>query len=325
VFLPGRHGITKDWYSYIDNQAYGPYPENLLRELIGRGQLTADTYVYNDSVEEAPKGWQRAEDTEIAALFLNDLQGTQPLFSLQNQETLSVSPEVPKKNAKKRRRRRRLSDEGEGQIFSSNNAYEPEMRQFNEETKSAKLSVMNIIIHIVGILACLLAATGSAVGLGPAARLVAGLVVGTGLSLGLAKGLYSEGAYQFYMILMVLMMLMMCMLIVPSWGIVLFVLSWIGKLNEDDKWNGVIFLELCALISPLIALISSYGYILTIIPVGGFTAGTVCLCFARINRSQKQIASGDKITLVLKIIFFTPISIISIISIIIALFGLLLP
>jgi tellurite resistance protein len=40
-----------------------------LRELINRGQLTADTYVYNDSPEDAPKGWQLARDTEIAALL----------------------------------------------------------------------------------------------------------------------------------------------------------------------------------------------------------------------------------------------------------------
>jgi hypothetical protein len=61
----------KDWHCYIDNQTYGPYPENLLRELIDRGQLTADTYVYNDSPEDAPKGWQRAGDTEIATLLFN--------------------------------------------------------------------------------------------------------------------------------------------------------------------------------------------------------------------------------------------------------------
>jgi hypothetical protein len=88
----------KNWHCYINNQTWGPYPENLLRELIDKGQLTADTLVYNDSPEEAPKGWQRAGDTEIAALFLNNSQGTQP--------------------------------------HSSNNAYEPGRCQFEEETKS---------------------------------------------------------------------------------------------------------------------------------------------------------------------------------------------
>jgi hypothetical protein len=62
----------KDWHCYINNQAYGPYTESLLRELIDRGQLTVDTFVYNDSPEEAPKGWQRAGDTEIARLLSNN-------------------------------------------------------------------------------------------------------------------------------------------------------------------------------------------------------------------------------------------------------------
>jgi hypothetical protein len=91
----------KDWYCYINNQTYGPYPENLLMELINRGQLTADTYVYNDSPEEAPKGWQRAGDTEIAALSLNNSQGTPPLPPIQNQVTTSVSQETPEENYEK--------------------------------------------------------------------------------------------------------------------------------------------------------------------------------------------------------------------------------
>jgi hypothetical protein len=126
--------VVKDWYCSINNQAYGPYPENILRELIDRGQLTVDTYVYNNSPEDAPKGWQRAGDTEIAALFRNNSQGTQPLLSIQNQGPTRVSTEALKENVENRHRR--FSGEGEAQTFSSNNAYEPGRRQFEEETRS---------------------------------------------------------------------------------------------------------------------------------------------------------------------------------------------
>jgi hypothetical protein len=133
----------KDWHCYINNQAYGPYPEDLLRELISRGQLTADTYVYNDSLEEAQKGWQRAIDTEIAALFLNNSQGTQHLPPIQNQGTTRVSPETLEENAENHQ----LADEGYVQTFSPNNAYEPVRHQFEKEPKSEKLSVVSIIVN----------------------------------------------------------------------------------------------------------------------------------------------------------------------------------
>jgi hypothetical protein len=99
----------KNWHCYIDSQAYGPYPENLLRELINRRQLTADTFVFNDSPEDASKGWQRAGDTEIAALFLNNSQWTQSIPTIQ-----------------------------------SGTAYEPGRHQSGEETKSEKPSLMRI-------------------------------------------------------------------------------------------------------------------------------------------------------------------------------------
>jgi hypothetical protein len=101
----------KNWHCYINNQACGPYPENLLRELIDRGQLTVGTYVYNDSPEDAPKGWQRAGDTEIAALFLNNPQRTLPLPPIQNTGTSRVSPAASQENAENRPRR--FSYEGE--------------------------------------------------------------------------------------------------------------------------------------------------------------------------------------------------------------------
>jgi hypothetical protein len=100
----GGCSVMKDWYCYIDNQTYGPYPENILRELIDRRQLTVDTYVYNDSPEEAPKGWQRAGDTEIAASFLNNSQGTPTLPPIPNTATPHVSTWASEENTENRPR-----------------------------------------------------------------------------------------------------------------------------------------------------------------------------------------------------------------------------
>jgi uncharacterized membrane protein len=109
----------KDWHCYINNQAYGPYPENLLRELISKGELTADTYVYNDSPEEASKGWQRAGDTEIAALFLNNSQGTQSPPPIQNQGTTRLSREAPEENVENSRHRPIEDNPGKGLNIAS--------------------------------------------------------------------------------------------------------------------------------------------------------------------------------------------------------------
>jgi hypothetical protein len=105
----------KDWHCYIDNQNYGQYPENILRELIDKGQLTVDTYVYNDSPEEATKGWQRAGDTEIAALFLNNPQGTPSLPPIQNTGTSRVFSAATQENAENRPRH--FSDKGQARVL----------------------------------------------------------------------------------------------------------------------------------------------------------------------------------------------------------------
>ncbi|MDR0653549.1 MAG: DUF4339 domain-containing protein [Synergistaceae bacterium] len=248
----------KDWYCYIDNQAYGPYPENLLRELIERGQLTADTYVYNDSPEEAPKEWQRAGDTEIAVLFLNNAQVTQSPTLIQNQWTARVSPEAPEENAENLRHG--FSDEGEAQTFSSNNAYEPGRRQFEEETKSEKLSVMGIVANIVGILACLLAAEGL--------NRFGGLVAA-----------FDGEDTPFYT----------AMLIISLSGIVLFVLSWIRKLSKIAKWVGVVLLAMCALI-----MLAAPQFPVTTQIFVSFIVGIVCLFFARIKQSQINFQYTDQ-------------------------------
>jgi hypothetical protein len=248
----------KDWYCYINNQIYGPYPEDILRGFIDRGQLTVDTYVYNDSSEEASKGWQRACDTEIATLFMNDSQRTQPLPPIQNQEATHVSLEVPEKNAANSRYQ--LSDESEGQTFPSNGAYEPGSHQFEEETKSEKLSVMNIIVDIVGILACLLATDG----LHRFGRLVA------------AFG--GEDA-PFYTTMFIISLL----------TIILFILSLIGKLNKIAKWIGVVLLAGCT----LLMLVAPQFPVTNQIFVG-FIVGTVCLFFARIKRSQVNFQHANQ-------------------------------
>jgi hypothetical protein len=128
----------KDWYCYINNQTYGPYPENLLRELVGRGQLTADTYVYNDSPKEAPRGWQRAGDTEIAALL----------------GIARVAQKTSEENALNHLRILFSEEEKEEEeIFSSDDAYGTD--QFEEETKLEKRSDKWIWIGVALCIGCI--------------------------------------------------------------------------------------------------------------------------------------------------------------------------
>jgi hypothetical protein len=51
------------WFYAFQGQQQGPYPENLLRDLIARGMVRADTLVWPDGMA----GWQKAG--EIAELM----------------------------------------------------------------------------------------------------------------------------------------------------------------------------------------------------------------------------------------------------------------
>jgi hypothetical protein len=58
-----------EWYCAYNGQAYGPYGEDRLREMIANGTLTPETYVWNPSACEAGKDWLKAAETEVASLF----------------------------------------------------------------------------------------------------------------------------------------------------------------------------------------------------------------------------------------------------------------
>jgi hypothetical protein len=58
------------WYFLINGQSQGPFPEAKMREFVAIGVINADSFVWNDEPENAGKGWQRAANTELAALML---------------------------------------------------------------------------------------------------------------------------------------------------------------------------------------------------------------------------------------------------------------
>ncbi|MDR3355321.1 MAG: RDD family protein, partial [Synergistaceae bacterium] len=61
----------KEWYCGIDGRTEGPFSEEKLRELAARGVLTGDTLVWNGDPGNAERGWVRAAETEVAAIFGN--------------------------------------------------------------------------------------------------------------------------------------------------------------------------------------------------------------------------------------------------------------
>ena len=48
----------RSWFYAFEGQQHGPYPEIQLRELIGRGNISADTLVWTEGMAN----WQRAGD-----------------------------------------------------------------------------------------------------------------------------------------------------------------------------------------------------------------------------------------------------------------------
>ncbi|MDR1965935.1 MAG: RDD family protein [Synergistaceae bacterium] len=59
----------KEWHCALDGKIHGPFPEEALRGMARRGELTPDTLVWNGEPENAAKGWTRAADTEVGQLF----------------------------------------------------------------------------------------------------------------------------------------------------------------------------------------------------------------------------------------------------------------
>ena len=60
----------KEWHCVLYGQPQGPFPEEHLREMALRGEITEDTLVWNASTpEDSARGWIRAAETEFASFF----------------------------------------------------------------------------------------------------------------------------------------------------------------------------------------------------------------------------------------------------------------
>jgi uncharacterized RDD family membrane protein YckC len=78
----------KEWHVVLNGETQGPFTEDALREMAGKGTLTGDSFVWNGAPENVAKGWQKAADTEVAALLAQNAgvhSGTRN--ALQYQET----------------------------------------------------------------------------------------------------------------------------------------------------------------------------------------------------------------------------------------------
>lgn len=79
----------KEWHCVLFGQPQGPFKEDQLKEMIGRGEIERDTLVWSGSTQaDAARGWVRIEETELKALFA-------PVMSVpQEPETLSAPPPI---------------------------------------------------------------------------------------------------------------------------------------------------------------------------------------------------------------------------------------
>jgi uncharacterized RDD family membrane protein YckC len=57
----------KEWYCAVDGRSEGPFPEEVLADMIRSGAVTPDTLLWN--ADDADKGWVSASSTEIASFF----------------------------------------------------------------------------------------------------------------------------------------------------------------------------------------------------------------------------------------------------------------
>ncbi|MDR1019224.1 MAG: RDD family protein [Synergistaceae bacterium] len=63
----------KEWHCAFAGQAEGPYGEDQLRKMAQSGKLTDQTLVWNPEPGNAERGWVMARDTELAALFIQNI------------------------------------------------------------------------------------------------------------------------------------------------------------------------------------------------------------------------------------------------------------
>jgi hypothetical protein len=64
----------KEWHYAIEDQSFGPVPENELSGLVRDGVLTPFTMVWNNELGDPGTGWVRASDTELNILFSHTLR-----------------------------------------------------------------------------------------------------------------------------------------------------------------------------------------------------------------------------------------------------------
>ena len=53
------------WHCYVNEQTYGPYTEDQMRDMLANGHITEDTLVWCDKPEYAERGWVCAGNTDL--------------------------------------------------------------------------------------------------------------------------------------------------------------------------------------------------------------------------------------------------------------------
>jgi hypothetical protein len=134
----------KSWYYADHGQLYGPFQDNDLRELIKGSLLTPDTLVWNDGPGNAERGWVRAAESELSALF-NEYEPGQRQFDREEKPRVSQTPPSSANQ-------------------SNFNEYEPEQRRFDwvfrHKICSGKQSIA-LVFAVIGIAAWMLSSVAS--------------------------------------------------------------------------------------------------------------------------------------------------------------------
>lgn len=68
----------KEWHCVLFGQPQGPFAEEQLREMARRGEITRDTLVWSAVPEDAARGWVKAAETEVAAVFAEGFGAPRP-------------------------------------------------------------------------------------------------------------------------------------------------------------------------------------------------------------------------------------------------------
>jgi hypothetical protein len=63
-----RGALMKTWYCYLNDQTYGPYSENQMRDMLRTGQINGDTLIYCADPSYTERGWVSAKDTDVSGM-----------------------------------------------------------------------------------------------------------------------------------------------------------------------------------------------------------------------------------------------------------------